>query len=321
MIVSILPAPVFAWLANVKMSAVRQRAAIAQLKSQGMVHVQEKTPTPYFATNLIRTVVDQDAFNTVTRVQVDNLNKRFTRRFWRIDDFEALTHLKGLRNLSLMHRSPLGIVDHRQDRIKLPSAVLSRLSTIRSLASLSIDADLDPETQLRLAQLPEVQSLNLPGTQVTNETLRALGQSDTISSIDIDASLVAAEGLEGLAQAKLLQTLSLRHLPSDLGLLSHLGKCKALTHLQVHSTKLSPEDATVINRLPIQTLSLFYCDLDVEFLRRLKASRTLAKVSIRVHRNDGRITHFDSSLDSLDAWEDHFEIKAMPNTPTDQTSP
>jgi hypothetical protein len=322
LIICTLPVPLLTWLANVKISAVKQRAAIAQLEAKGIVHVRCVEPTPFLPTRLVRSLVDRDAFNVATAVYVDNQNKRFTRRIFNEADLIALTHLDGLRDLWLMHRSQMRKVDHQQDRVDLPQPVLANLATIRSLCLLSIDADFDPETQLKLARLPEIHSLHLPGTQVTNETLEALGQSDKISSLDIDASVVTAKGLEGLAKAPVLQTLILRQLPSNRQLLGALTQCKALTHLQMHSSRLTVEDAKFINELPIQSISLFQCELEPGFLLSLENSRSLVKLRILgTRRDDGLHSHFDGNLDKLAACEDRFAMKALSKTPTDQTSP
>ncbi len=321
LIVCVVPVPILAWLANVKVTAVKQRAAIAQLESQGLVHVMLQRPTPFFPTNLIRAYVDQDAFDIASRVYPNALNSPFTRRSLKSADFEALPHLNGLRHLSLGRRSLMSTLDHCPDRVVLPTKTQTKLSTIQTLKSLSVDADFDPETQLKLAQLPEMHSLHLPGTKVTNEMLQVLGQSDKISSLDINASLVTAKGLEGLARAPVLQTLMLRQLPGELRLLKSLSNCKALTHLQVNSSRLTAEDANYINALPIQSLSLFRCEIEPGFLASLIGSRTLSKLQIVAKGDDGMFISREGSLDSLGVWEDHFALKVPPKSSTDPTSP
>jgi hypothetical protein len=321
LIVCILPVPVLTWLANVKMCAVRQRVAIAQLQSQGFVHVRVEHPSLFWGVALIRRLVDQDAFD---KVSVTNLNRPLIGQFWKPEDLEALTQLKRLRDRSFIHRSELGRVYHDQDRIRLPSDVLNRITTIRSLTSLCLDADLDEETQLKIAQLPELHSLYLPSTKVTSELLRVLGQSDKIASIDVDASLVTADGLEGLTQATGLQTLMLRQLPAEKQLLFELAKCKALTHLQLHSSRLTVKDAKWISDLPIQSLSLFHCELEPGFLINLKNSRTLAKLRILAPRYEGEgvgDNYYEGNLDKLVAREVRFALESLFELPIAQPSP
>jgi hypothetical protein len=316
LIVCILPVPFLAWLGHIKMTAVRQRAAIAQLESQALVLVLRQRPTPFMPTNLIRTYIDQDAFDTASRVYPSVQGRMFGRRFWKSDDFEALTQLSGLCHLSLLPRDPMATMASRPYRVDLPAETLGKLATIQTLTSLSIDADFDPETQLRLARLPEILSLHLPGTKVTDEMLHELGQSDKISTIDIDASLLTAKGLEGLTHAPVLKTLMLRRLPEKSQLLSPLSKCKALAHLQLHSCSLTAEDAKFINAAPIRSLSLFHCDIKPGFLLGLKGSQTLTKLRIGERRSESLTVEFNGGLDRLESCEETFALPKIYFLPT-----
>lgn len=297
LIVCILPVPLFTWLANIKISAVRQRSAIARLESRGVM-ITEEAPTPNWVTNLIRRFVDKDAFEMVTQVRRhDTPSKAGAVSSFDREELVALTQLKGLRDVDFIRRRILRSGDSSSQR-RLSDSDLALLAEIRTLGSLITDAEMGEPTLLSLAQLPELHTLQLPNAPFSDHVLKRFRECKKLATLEFDATNVSSKGLRNLAVLPVLQTLSLRKLHGRDSPLAAIAECKALTRLIISDSHLKLEDAIAINRLPIQTLTLDDCRIDDGFVKLLHESATLQ--SLHMGGRDARHTYLNLRLDPVD---------------------
>jgi hypothetical protein len=313
LIVCVLPVPVLAWVASVKMSAVRQRAAAKYLEARSVVHVTFESPTPNLINTFFRSFIDQDAFDRAT------VATRYYRVFSRgpkkdiliREDIDAILQLNNLRDLDLIVGDPyLGMYERPRPKPDLPASELARLTRIPTLARFAIDADLDHESQLRVARLPELHSLRLPSTPISEEVLEILVKNSNLAYLDVDARKLSRNGIAKLGTLPLLQSLTLRHVSQEEQFLDGLSSCQALGHLEMWDSKISRTGAKVINQLRIQSLSLIYCDVERGFFLELVNSKTLDRVLVitRLHSITLNKRGFTASIeaDRLQELEDHF---------------
>ena len=310
LIVCVLPVPPLAWLATVKIRAVRQRAAITSLETRGVAFVKRQHPTPNWVTKLVRRFVDNEAFDTIQSVTA--------RGTWQSkgtniesQDIEALIHLNELRDLDLIRLRISGARDPGS-HIELPDSEVSKLADIRTLTSLSMDVELEQNTQSKLASLPELHSLILPSTRLTDDVLQILGQQPKLSALEFDASDITENGLRRLSMAPVLQTLCFRGLRNGEQTLADIVNCRALTHLTIFSSRLRLVDADFINKLPIQTLSLHGCEIERGFFLQLQYSKGLKRLAVSGNKHGTWIIY--CTLVELGRCEDHYTTSGASST-------
>lgn len=303
LIFCVLPVPILAWLANVKMSAVRQRAALARLQACGIEGQRFAPLLPTRVTLLMRKYVDQDAYMEVRNVTWCASGLSSSLKLDR-EDITALTRLQGLRDLDLV---PQTISGGRRWNSPLSNSDgdFIQIAQIRELGSFAVNAPIDEKTQMGLAKLPKLHSLSLPGAQLTDSALERLGHSDVLTSLEFNAALTTPRGLICLQNAPRLQTLTVHHLQDASGFLKALIGCKALTHLTLQNSVLRVIDASTISRLPIQSLRLFNCELERGFFGELIQATGLKSLDVGTSK-DGRRGFLTLSLANLKYCDDHF---------------
>lgn len=324
LIVCILPVPVLAWMASVKLSAMQQRAAANHLEARAVVHVSFESPTPNLINTFFRSFIDEDAFDRAT------VAARYYREFQpgekdilTREDIDAILKLRELRDLDLIVRNPHLINESPTPILNLPVSEIARLTHIPTLARFTIDADLDRESQLRLARLPELHSLALPGAKISDEVLDLLVQNPNIAYLEFDARKLSRDSFSKLNEFPRLQSLTLHHLPQETGFLENLSSCEALGQLELSHSKVRRSDAKVINGMRLQALHLNYCEVEPGFFADLTHSKTLVSVLARTTLRSA-ILHkrpFTASIepDRLQELEDHFTTNSAASSKDNKT--
>jgi hypothetical protein len=271
LIVITIPVPFLAWVASIKIAAVQQRAAIAELQS-GNHFVARDTPPTDFLSKLFHRFVDKDAFQTVHRVQLCNFTIRYgnpppmpVER----DDLDALSRINGLRDVEIFQdpRWPLqGVHDSSQ---RLSDSDLRFLGHMKTLECIQTDVELSEQTLLKLAKLPKVSSLTLPNSAISDNVLEQLGENPQIKYLEFDASQVSSKGLKHLESLPALQTLCLWRLKDDDALIPIIAHYQALFELVINDSELTVADAVALNRLPIQRLTTNNCRMEADVVKAL----------------------------------------------------
>lgn len=303
LIVCLLPVPLWAWIASVKWSAASQRKAIALLNRKGIA-TKQFAPLPSRISDLMRKHVDQDAFTEVRNVIC--YSRSSSRQDFELSeaDIVAISNLVGVRDLDLIPRSYSGRRS-KHSRIENASLNFEPIVNLKTLGSFAVDAPIDERVLLKLADLPELHSLTLPNAQLTDQVLRRLGSSRILSALEFDAALASTQGLAALQDAPVLQTLSVGCIPTDVNALGSLLGCEALTHLTIYKSALRVSDASIISRMPIQTLRLLDCQIERGFFVTLLHSRCLQSGYVRNQAEGGRVI-LAIRLADLKYCDDHF---------------
>lgn len=268
LIFCVLPIPFLTWLANAKFRAVRQAEAIAYFQSRGCdIGLDEDAhSTP----GVIKKFCDLIDPNIVLRSSYLSSTKPI-----QPEDVEQLERLQGLQNLHF---------DRQAGQPKAGDYTLSdrdarRLVSIKSLAAITLDAHIEPDSIRGLAQLPELDSVMLPNVKFDSRLLEALSAKPKIAALEFNGSGLDRGAYSTLAKLPLFQTLVI-HDPAP-NTLQSLSECRALTGLGLFDCKLSVSDAHAIKSLRIRTLDLVNPTIEEGFFRILERHPSIVRVSIQ----------------------------------------
>lgn len=298
LIICVLPVPFLAWIASVKLSAVRQRQAINHFQARGfnvgLEDIGQSSPS------LLKRVCDFIDPDIMLRVNYLETTKPLEQA-----DIPHIPRLQGLSNVHFYRQG----VKAQPGEYRFADADVQRIASIQSLAAVTLDTPLEAESLRNLPLLPLLDSLVLPQAQVDSRFLEAISQKPRMAALEFNGSRIDRDSLSKLAKLPLLQTLVIHNHATDS--LYGLKDCRALTGLVLWDCKLSLADAEAMETLRFRTLDLVEPIVKKGFFRKLANHPTLVRISVQV----GATYHSNSStangeqaitLAELEYCEDHF---------------
>lgn len=200
------------------------------------------------------------------------------------DQLHNIEHLKGLRELML---------DRPFSDDALAAARIGGLTKLRGLEIFYADVT-DATVHPLLLGLPQIAYLSLPGTGVSDDTLRTAAELENLTAIKMARTGVTDDGVRALAQARRLLKVDLsetkvtdagiRELASsgrlqrltldntritDEGLV-HIPEARSLRYLSLHGTDITGSVLAMIGQLPdLISLQLSQTRIDDRALRDL----------------------------------------------------
>jgi hypothetical protein len=298
LIVCVLPVPFLAWIASVKLSAVRQRQAINHFQSRGFYigydDVGQSSP------GLVKTICDAVDPHVLLRVTYLDATQPLDRQ-----DIEHLSRLQGLSNLHF-HRQG---VQPKPGEYTIGENDVRRIASIHTLASITLDAPLQADSIGIFLNLPELDSLMLPQAKVDSHFLEALSKKPRMAALEFDGSRLDPAALSQLSKLPLLQTLVIHHLAPNT--LQSLSECRALTGLALYDSHLSIADAHAIQKLRCRTLDLVNPAVEKGFFRKLEKHPTILRITVQrgtEYFSTSSTANGESpiTLAELEYCEDHF---------------
>jgi uncharacterized protein YjbI with pentapeptide repeats len=154
-------------------------------------------------------------------------------------------------------------------------------STVVQLSYSTVRAR-DLDAAVAWAQrFPNLESLSLSHSQITNAHLRKLGTLPQLRSLSLRNSEVSDEGLAHLAGFAALEKLELTDTNVSHVGLTHLAELQTLTHLQLTGCRISGPGIVELRKLPrLQSLVLSRSDVGDDDLERLQGIAQLTELSL-----------------------------------------
>lgn len=101
----------------------------------------------------------------------------------------------------------------------------------------------------RLTSMPDLESLDLSGTSITNDSLATLAQLKSLRTLKLSGTVVTDAGLAALAEAPALEDLSLARCPLDTLTESGVGQLVSLTSLDLMDTQITDDAGAALSKL------------------------------------------------------------------------
>jgi hypothetical protein len=269
LIVCVLPVPFLTWIANLKLSAVRQRQALAHFQNRGFnVGLDDVGQSSPRLMKALCDFVDPQILMRVTYLEATQpLNQ---------DDLQHIPRLHGLSNLHFYRQG----VPPKPAEYAITDADIRRIASIQSLSGITLDAPLKGDSIREFASLPQLDSLMLPQAKVDSRFLAAIVENPRMAALEFNGSFLDRAALGKLAKLPLLQTLVIHDLAPDS--LSALANCRALTGLVLVDCKLTDADAESMKSLRFRTLDLVNPTVEKGFFRKLEHHPTIVRITVQV---------------------------------------
>jgi len=151
-----------------------------------------------------------------------------------------------------------------------PKASLQHLTRLGNLTSLSLpftgyqDEGLENADMTLLSKLKSLKSLNLMGTEITDEGLKAISELKNLERLNLKSCWIDGHGLQHLVQLKNLKDLDLGRITRGRGIENegfvHLGKMTKLEKLSLrHCERFSPKSLDQLKGLKnLKAIDLYY---------------------------------------------------------------
>ena len=132
----------------------------------------------------------------------------------------------------------------------------------------------------QLRYLPEVESLDLSGTSITDSDLSALPDLPGLQRLDLSGTAVTGPGLRHLGRAPLLRTIVLAETPVSDEAISYLVSLAELERVVLDGTRITDAGLSHLARLPkLRELSVSNTQVTTEGLEELRKMNPRIEIS------------------------------------------
>lgn len=191
-----------------------------------------------------------------------------------------------------------------QYELRFAKWILRQGGTLRLLFGKQQSQEIDQLTSLPRRDFT-ISTISLAGTGISDVGLLQLANLSNLQELDLSSTVVSDHGLEGLASQKNLRTLNLRKtLVTGTGLI-HLAANRKLAKLDLTDCPVTDESFEIVKNLPLslQVLSLSNTPITDRSLEQLQSLLNLQELSLSQTRVSGQgLTNLKrlKSLKSLD---------------------
>lgn len=196
--------------------------------------------------------------------------------------YEGLKNLAALKNLQANDLGGLSLANKGRG-FPIEDSSLDCIAHLSGLQSLTIEqSDIGDEGVKRLANLKNLEILNLNHTLISPAATKTIAALSKLSELDLDGNRLNNQSLAELTNLKNLQKLQLRNCGLSAGALRFTQNWANLTELKLGGNKIGNEGAASLPIMPkIFELNLDRCDLSDQGLISLGKQSGLVKLFAR----------------------------------------